>query len=116
MGRYIFRTTTTMKEYNCKKWWIDSNIVGTVEVTADNTADALSRYCQIVNEKFGIEISQHAIKTKSPMWEEDENGKPKQVGYVLTGKTGFEDRDSYTWSMQYVDLWVNILTVVDTDF
>ena len=105
-----------MKEYNRKKLWIDSNIVRTVEVTADNTADALSQYYQIVNEKFGIEISQHAIKTKSPMWEEDENGKPKQVGWVITGKTLFEDRDNNRCSTQYVDLWVNILTVVDTDF
>ena len=24
---YIFKTTTTMKEYNNKKWWIDGDII-----------------------------------------------------------------------------------------
>ena len=27
MNNYIFKTTTTMKEYNNKKWWVDSDIV-----------------------------------------------------------------------------------------
>lgn len=27
MKTYIFRTTTTMKEYNSKHWWIDGNII-----------------------------------------------------------------------------------------
>ena len=40
----------------------------------------------------------------------------KQVGYVITGKSDFEDRDNYRWSTQYIDLWVTILTVVDTEF
>ena len=40
----------------------------------------------------------------------------KQVGYVITGKTEFEDRDNYKCSKQYIDLWVTILTVADTDF
>ena len=40
----------------------------------------------------------------------------KQVGYVITGKTYFENIDNYKWSKQYIDLWVTILTVVDTDF
>ena len=40
----------------------------------------------------------------------------KQVGYVITGKTDFEDRVNYKWSVQYIDLWVTILTIVDTIF
>ena len=40
----------------------------------------------------------------------------KQVGYVITGKTEF-DRGDYTgYSTQYIDLWITILTVVDTVF
>lgn len=40
----------------------------------------------------------------------------KQVGYVITGKSDFEDRDNYRWSTQYIDLWVKVLTVIDTEF
>ena len=46
----------------------------------------------------------------------DTSNEAKQVGYVITGKAGFEDRYNYKWSEQYIDLWVTILTVVDTDF
>lgn len=49
---FIFKTTTTMKEYNARKWWIDSGIV----------------------------------------------------------------RENYKWSTQYIDLWVTVLTVIDTIF
>lgn len=87
MNNYIFKTTTTMKEYNNKKWWIDSD----------------------------IEISKNALKTKQDMFVDTPDG-TKQVGYVITGKSDFEDRDNYRWSTQYIDLWVTILTVVDTEF
>ena len=40
MNNYIFKTTTTMKEYNNKKWWIDSNIIGEIRVTAENIIDS----------------------------------------------------------------------------
>lgn len=42
-------------------------------------------------------------------------GETKQVGYVITGKTEFQD-DFYRWSAQYIDLWITILTVTDTEF
>ena len=40
----------------------------------------------------------------------------KQIGFVITGKTDFEDRENYKWSAQYIDLWVTVLTVIDTIF
>lgn len=40
----------------------------------------------------------------------------KQVGYVITGKAEFDKGDYSGWSTQYIDLWVTILTVVDTVF
>ena len=43
------------------------------------------------------------------------DGDVKQVGFVITGKTEFEN-DNHKWSTQYIDLWVNIITVVDTEF
>lgn len=113
---FIFKTTTTMKEYNSKKWWIDSGIVREIRITADNLRAALEQYREIVAEKHYITISDNAIKNKNPMFVDTPNGEPKQIGYVITGKTDFEDRNNYKWSTQYIDLWVTILTVIDTDF
>lgn len=93
MKNYIFKTTATMKPHNNKKWWIDSGIVREIHITAEN-----------------------AIKNKSEMYIDTATGESKQVGYVITGKTDFEDRDNYKWSTQYIDLWVTILTVTDTEF
>lgn len=116
MKNYIFKTTATMKEYNNKKWWIDSNIVGEIRLTAPNVAEALKKYKEKVAEKFYIDISRNALKNKNPMYIDGVDGEAVQVGYVITGKTEFEDRDNYRWSTQYIDLWVTILTVVNTDF
>ena len=113
---FIFKTTTTMKEYNSRKWWIDSDIVREIRITAENIRAALGQYREIVAEKHYITISDNAIKNKNPMYIDTPNGEPKQIGYVITGKTDFEDRDNYKWSAQYIDLWVTILTVIDTDF
>lgn len=116
MNNYIFKTTTTMKEYNNKKWWIDSDIIREIRIAADNIQEALNQYREIASEKYGVSISTNAIKNKSPMYVDTANGDAKQVGYVITGKTEFEDRDNYKWSTQYIDLWVTILTVIDTEF
>lgn len=115
MINYIFKTTTTMKEYNSKKWWINSDIVPEIKISAENLKEALSKYKELVYEKAYIEISDNALKTKNEMYVDTAEG-TKQVDYVITGKTEFEDRDNYRWSTQYIDLWVNILTVVDTEF
>ena len=115
MTNYIFKTTTTMKEYNNKKWWIDPKIVPEIRITAENLKEALHKYKELVYEKSCIKISDNALKMKNQMYVDTVEG-AKQVGYVITGKTEFEDRDNYRWSTQYIDLWVNILTVIDTIF
>ena len=114
--KYIFKTNATMKEYNNNKWWIDSGVVREISVEAGNVKEALEEYREIVFEKYYIEISNNAIKNKRPMYADAKDGGAKQVGYVITGKTEFEDRDNYKYSSQYIDLWVRILTVVDTEF
>ena len=115
MSNYIFKTVTTMKEYNKKKWWIDSDIVPEIRIIAENLKEALHKFRELVYKKSGIEISDNAIKNKEVMFADSPEG-VTQVGYVITGKTEFEDRDNYRWSTQYVDLWVTILTVINTDF
>lgn len=115
MKNYIFRTTATMKEYNHCKWWIDSDIVTEKRIHAETVADALEIWRGQVEEQHYITVSKNAIKNKSEMFVDTDNG-AKQVGYVITGKTEFEDSKNYRWSEQYIDLWVTILTVIDTEF
>lgn len=116
MKKYIFETTATMKEYNNEKWWIDSGIVPRFTIAAANVREALELYREKVAEKCYISISDNAIKCKSAMYIDTPAGDVQQVGYVITGKTDFEDRDNYKWSSQYIDLWVTILIVTDTEF
>ena len=116
MNTYIFKTTATMKEYNSSKWWIDSGIVRDITIQAATIAEALEQYREQVKEKYYIEISNNAIKNKSNMFVNDKNGVPVQVGYVITGKTEFEKENSSGWCYQYIDLWVTILSVIDTEF
>lgn len=113
---YIFKTTATMKEYNNKKWYIDGGIVSDMRIDADSVENALEIYRERVKEKHFINISKNAIKNKSEMFADLSNGSVKQVGYVITGKTEFDRGDYSGYSTQYIDLWVTILTVVDTVF
>ena len=105
-----------MKEYNNKKWYIDGGIVSDMRINADSVENALEIYREQVEEKHYINISKNAIKNKSEMFADLSDGSVKQVGYVITGKTEFDRGDYSGYSTQYIDLWVTILTVVDTVF
>ena len=113
---YIFKTTATMKEYNNKKWYIDGGIISDMRIDADSVENALEIYRERVKEKHRITISKNAIKNKSEMFVDLSDGGIKQVGYVITGKTEFDKGDYTGYSTQYIDLWITILTVVDTVF
>lgn len=113
--RYIFRTQATMKAYNRKNWWIDRDIVREFHVDAENLREALKAY-QGHAEDCCVTVSDNALRTKSEMYVDAPDGSVKQVGYVLTGKTDFEKENRSGWSTQYIDLWVTIFTVIDTDF
>ena len=108
---YCFETDTTMKAYNRKKWWIDSDIIRPVYIESESLKKAVEEYAEIVNNKYFIEISKTAIKRKNPMYIDTENG-AKQIGYVITGKCDF-DNDGCGWVSQYIDLWVTITTIGD---
>jgi len=113
---YIFKTTATMKEYNHKKWYIDANIISDMRINADSVGNALEIYRERVEEKYYITISKNAIKNKSEMFADLSDGSVKQVGYVITGKTEFDKGDYTGYNTQYIDLWITILTVVNTVF
>lgn len=104
---YQFKTTATMKEYNRRKWWIDSDIVGEITVKADTIAAAIKEYQKEANDRFYIDISDNAIKTKSPMYRDTKTGEPVQVGFVITASADF-DNDHRGWKKQYIDLWVDV--------
>lgn len=112
--KYIFETVATMKEYNNKKWWIDSDIVTRKIIKADTIDTALERFQALVEEEHYVSISNNAIKNKNPMYLDTENGE-KQIGFVITGKSNFQTDDG-RWVSNYIDLWVEILTVIDTKF
>lgn len=114
--KYLFETTVTMKEYNKKKWWIDADIIPRIRIEAENMKAALKAFQKEVYKRAYIEVSDNALKTKNDMYVDTISGETKQVGYVITGKTEFEDRDNYRYSTQYIDLWVNICTIQDADF
>ena len=113
---YILRTQATMKEYNDKKWYIDSDIISEKRIISDSVENALKIYREQVEEEHYISISKNAIKNKSEMFVDMPDGHTKQVGYVITGKAEFDKGDYTGYSTQYIDLWVTILTVVDTVF
>ena len=113
---YIIKTKATMKDYNCTKWCIDSGIVPEMCINADTVERALSVYRERVNEHGIVSVSGNAIKTRAEMFVDMPDGSVKQVGYVITGKAEFDKGDYSGWSTQYIDLWVTILTVVDTVF
>lgn len=84
-------------------------------IAAENLPAALEEYrAQVENDHY-ITISRNALKEKQPMYVDLKTGGEKQVGYVITGRAEFETQN-YKWCKQYVDLWVEIVTVTDTDF
>ena len=107
---YQFDTSTTMKEYNSNKYWIDRNIIKTIRINADSLNDALKQYQKTVKEKTYIEISDNALKNKNPMYIDDDNS-VIQTGYVITASTEISD-DNYNYTKQYIDLWVEINIIV----
>ena len=116
MQTYLFQTTTTMKEYNSKKYWINSDYVTSrMKINADTLKEALLKYRDRVQKETYVEISNNAMKKKEAMYVDTSNG-AKQVGYIITGKTDFEDEETHRWTAQYIDLWVNISIINDVDF
>lgn len=113
---YIFKTKTTMKDYNREKWFIDKNSVPEMCINADTVERAVSVYRERVNEHGIVSVSVNAIKNKTEMFVDMPDGRAKQAGYVITGKAEFDKGDYSGRCTQYIDLWVTILTVVDTVF
>lgn len=114
MTTYIFKTAATMKPYNYNKYWIDNNIIKDYTITAANIPEALQLYKDHVLNDAYINITNNGLKNKSPMYIDTAAG-ATQKGYVITAAAEFQN-DNYTWTKQFIDLWVEIITTVNTTF
>ena len=115
MNTYRFETTATMKPHNNKNWWIDPGIVRPVKIQAENVKAALQLYRETVESRDYIQISNNAIKNPAPMFIDQKDGDPLQVGYVITAATDIY-RDDSTSTKQYIDLWVDVSRLAPVDF
>lgn len=115
MDKYLFDTTVTMKKHDNKKWWIDGAIIPLIHLSANNLNEALEKYAEIAKEKYYISISPNAMRKKNNMYVDTKEGESIQTGYVITGKTSF-DNNSGKWIDKYIDLWVNISIVTLPNF
>ena len=115
MNSYLFKTAATMKEYNASKWWIDRDIIRNKSIQAEDVKKALEIYAAEVNKSYEAHISRNALKDKSPMYIDTSEG-VKQIGYVITASSLFDKGDYSGFTTQYFDLWIEILTVNDTEF
>ena len=107
MKKYILSTTATIKPNDSGKWWIDGGLIRDIRLEANSVIDALRRYSEITDEKYGVTVSNSAITRRQPMYIDRKDGSSHQTGYVITGKTSF-DNDRRGWVDRYIDLWIDI--------
>ena len=112
---FIFKTNATMKPHNYKRYWISSDIINEKQIEAENLNSAIKIYAERVENENYITISRNAIKNCSPMYRGMKDGSTKQIGFVFTAQSEFND-DYKRWVKQYINLWVEIITVVETNF
>ena len=109
--QYSFNTSTTVKEKDRGKWWLNNDLVRTIELEAISLCEALEKYRQIVNDRTDVRISKNAIQKKEKMFIDRRFGeRSKQIGYVITGSTCFE-RENGGFVNKFIDLWVEIRVI-----
>lgn len=114
--RYSFKTSTYLKEKDRKKWWLDDDLVKSIELDASSLCDALEKYREIVKERYYVQISKNAMHKKEKMFIEiNPRGRSKQTGYVITGSTCFE-RENGDLVNKFIDLWIEIKIVSHPTF
>ena len=113
--RFLFKTDVFLKPYNEKNWYIDYDYIDNQYINAANIKQAIDEYQKILFDKYYVTISKTAIKTKSPIYVNDENGHPVQLGYTFTASMDFYD-DNNNIVTNYIDLWTHIETIVPTQF
>ena len=114
--QYSFNTSTTVKEKDRGKWWLNNDLVRTIELEAISLCEALEKYRQIVNDRTDVRISKNAIQKKEKMFIDRRFGeRSKQIGYVITGST-WAERENGVFVNKFIDLWVEIRVISYPDF
>ena len=110
---YLFKTTTTMKHYNCRKWWISRDCVSDKHIEADNVTEALEKYREAVEDNDFVTISKSALKNRQAQYKDYPDGRMEQTGYVITGSMEFYDSDTGNESRQFIELWITVYQAVE---
>lgn len=97
-----FKTCISLKPYNHKKYWIDSDMIPDYR-SVKTFKEALQDYRDFVKCHGFIDISDTALKHPDPIYIDKADGSAIQCGIILTGSTEIEG------SKQYVDLWIDVL-------
>ena len=101
---YEIKTRVYMKDYNCEKFFIMSDYVDNVAIDAPSVSAALQLYREKLDNEYGIEISDHAIKNREYIY----NNAGNPCGYAMTGKTLIADRSANYCGYQYIDVYARI--------
>jgi len=101
---YLLKTHVEMKPYNCKKYWVSSDIIRSPRLTANSVDGALKKFSDIA-ENNGVVISNTSLNRKEPMY----NKRDEQIGFVFTGYIEIDNKGKL--SKQYVDVWVEVLEI-----
>lgn len=109
--KFLFQAHVTIHPTHFARYWIDINILPTTTICADTLQEALTQFQEFA-ERRGVAISNNAIqkRNRDPLYEDDAQGNPHQIGYMLCAKTDIEGKRIG------VDVWVKIQKVEDINF
>lgn len=107
MDTYLFKTDVTMHKHN-SGYWIDNSYVEPIKVTASSLQEAISKYCEILNDEYSIIISKTAQRNPDIMYRNAKSGEPYDSGLIFVAKTDFYDDRRRGWTQQYIDVWAEI--------
>jgi hypothetical protein len=115
MKRYLFNSKTILKEKDRYKWWLDDDIIKQIEITAEDVHQALELFIKEQNENGYVSFSKSAIKNKGNIYIDTDN-KPIQVGYVLIGKTAFQEDKKGGYIDKYIEVCIEIQEISTPSF
>ena len=104
MKTYLFNFSV---EPTNNTWW-DSRKNETVKVKAENLKAANEAFFEVLEEKYGFDISKTAKKRPSKMYTEYKDGSSKRTGYIWKASTEIEWSHEKPWKKVFADIWTEI--------
>lgn len=107
MNTYLYNFTV---EPTTNKWW-DSRRNEKVRIQADNLKAANEAFFEVLEEKYGFEISKTAKKRPSKMYTEYKDGSSKRTGLIWKASTEVDfDRE---WKKVFANIWTEINVLIN---